>query len=249
MVAEDKVRYIGIFSDGVTDREILLKIAQCVLEGIGTNNLSLEPVMLPRQSIRDHVDKYWVESKNCDKCGFPEKSAREELKDRVVNTVDGALRDFQAKAGRKLTTYDMLLFSTDAERYLTQSERYFDDWAWIRSKILLGAVEKFYHFKLREVFYPEYLPMVFSLVLFPSTEIIVKAARTASGVEFNGRNKSARQLKREIYGTDDLRSLPDVKFEREALDYITPEGISAIYRHVPESRLFLQMLSWAKFDS
>ena len=52
MVAEDKVRYIGIFADGATDREILLKIAQCVLEGSGTNNLSLEPVMLRRQSPR-----------------------------------------------------------------------------------------------------------------------------------------------------------------------------------------------------
>ena len=144
---------------------------------------------------------------------------------------------------------DMLLFSTDSEKSLTQLEHYFDDWAWILSKILLGAVEKFYHFKLRKVFYPEYLPMIFPLVLFPSTEIIVKAARTASGVEFNGRNKKARQLKMEIYGTDDLRSLPDGKFEKEALDYITPEGIRLIYQYVPESRLFLQMLSWVKFDS
>jgi len=245
MVAEDKVRYIGIFGDGATDREILLEIVRCVLEESSANNLSLEPVMLPQQKIRDYVDKYWNKSKHCDGCGFPGDPARE-LTNGVIQALYGAFIDFQAEADRPLGMQDMLLFSTDAERYLTQSERYFDDWAWILSKILLGAVEKFYHLKLREIYYPEYLPMISPLVLFPSTEIIVTAARTASGVEFNGYNKNARQLKREIYGTDNLRSLPDGKFKREALNYITSEGIKFIYQYVPESRLFLQMLSWAK---
>lgn len=248
MAIGDEVRYIGIVGDGSTDREILWKIVQSVLEESDTNSLSLEPVMLPEQSIRDYVDDFWKEVAQNGGCGFPGDPARN-LTNNVIDTLRGAFEDLQAAAERPLTVYDMLLFSTDSEKSLTQSERYFDDWAWILSKILFGAVERFYHLKLRDGFYPEYLPMIFPLVLFPSTEIIVAAARTPPGVKFNGRDKSARQLKREIYGTDVLYSLTDGKFEREALDYITPEGIRLIYQYVPESRLFLQMLSWAKFDS
>jgi hypothetical protein len=83
------------------------------------------------------------------------------------------------------------------------------------------------------------LPVIVSMVTFPSTEIIVAAARGEKSIH----GKKAKELKQLLYGKTDLRKLGENEFQEQALDFITPESINDIFKAVPESRLFIQTLS------
>jgi len=140
----------------------------------------------------------------------------------------------------------MIILSSDAERPLAHRDHYFEDWAWIVSKILWLGIEKFYHALSRQGYPLELIPVVVPFLPFPSTDILVAGAQTSPGTRFTARGKDARQLKRALYGTEDLRSLAPEDLAEKALSCLTPDGIRAIYREVPEARWLLHSLAWGR---
>jgi hypothetical protein len=46
-----------------------------------------------------------------------------------------------------------------------------------------------------------------------------------------------------LYGTDNLGTLGEEELNEYALNFMTSEGLDLIFRHVPESRLFIQTLA------
>ncbi|MDQ1318757.1 MAG: hypothetical protein QG588_2419, partial [Candidatus Poribacteria bacterium] len=73
----------------------------------------------------------------------------------------------------------------------------------------------------------------------PSTDIIIAAVKSMTGYY----EKEARELKRMVYHTENLNTLQDEDLNERALKYITSDSINLIFKHIPESRPFINFLS------
>jgi hypothetical protein len=230
-------RNIGVIGDGATDRAIFLKIAEVIL-----SSDSLTSIELNRQNnLHNCVERYWTAANKKKEYYLPSEHAVK-LQNDVTNTLMGAFYDFETLVTNIISNQDILLVTTDAERSLSRSEDYFQAWALSICKIFMGAIEKFYNIKTIEGYSGEYLPLIIPIVTFPSTEIFVAAAKNLS----NPYGKKPSELKILLYGTDDLATLSEEELKEKALDFITSDSIQRIFSCVPESRIFIQMLSFGK---
>ncbi len=233
-------RRVGIIGDRPTDRKIFSKIAQCLLRADDGETESPQIIELKRLNIRDDVDRYWRTVDKPQEYFLPSKPATKLLGD-IMNTILKAFFNFELEVG-ELSCRDVLLITSDAEKTLKSEEVYYSEvWAFSLSKICLGAVEKFYQAKAKEFCPPSSIPLIVPVIAFPSTEVFVSAAK---GMTSNG--KSARELKQAVYDTTNLKTLNDGELAKKALNYITPTTVEYIFRQRPESRLFIQHLSFGK---
>ncbi|ACK68592.1 hypothetical protein PCC7424_0122 [Gloeothece citriformis PCC 7424] len=230
-------RNIGIIGDGATDRQIFGQLVKILLD-----NDTLNIIELKRQNIRDHIDCYW---KTADKQKNYDTSSSHslELEKSVTNTLYGAFCDLEKVIGY-LSNSDLLILTSDSERHLNKPEDYFQPWAHNLSKILAGAIDNFYRLVVSRGYDYDSIPVVVSVVTFPSTEIWIAAAQGKANQCYN---KKARELKLSLYGTDDLRFLSDDDLKKKALDFLTFYGIKQIFKDIPESRTFIKILSLSKF--
>jgi hypothetical protein len=107
----------------------------------------------------------------------------------------------------------------------------------------MGGIEEFYRAKAIDGYTHECLPLVIPVVTFPSTEIFIAAVRDMIGKNYG---KKPSELKQALYGTTNLQTLREEVFTEKALDFITPESIGKIFQNVPESRYFIQTLSFGR---
>jgi hypothetical protein len=234
-------RNIGIIADGATDIAIFKKICECILSHPSDNNFTLNYIELKRQTIHDYVDRYCRETKkNNDVCYLTGEQASQFRKS-VTNTLYAAFGEFEYEIG-VISNKDILLLTTDSETVLASPDDYFRDWRFSISKILWGSIEEFYRAKARDGYTPELLPLVIPVVTFPSTEIFVVAAKDMK----KNYGKKPSELKQALYGTTNLQTLRENDLKEKALDFITPDSISKIFKDVPESRAFIQLLSFGR---
>jgi hypothetical protein len=220
---------IGIIGDGDNDRLILLKIVKSIVPW------NVNEVPIQRQSFRVAIDKYWQNSDE-DDFWFPHNSANE-LKKKVSETLYAAFNDFQYNSGN-VTNNDIIIASTDAEHYLANSDKYFDWWAFSLMKIFISGVESFYHYMIHhQDRSKENLPLIIPIVPFPSIEILVAAARNMS--DYYG--KKPNELKTMLYGKN--KRIGPEELEDKALKHITSDSVNLIFKHIPESRSFINFLS------
>ena len=232
-----KKRNIGIVGNGPTDRSFFGKVAECIISKSGSDNTSFNIIPLNRHNLHDDVDRYWEEADKTNEHYLPSKPALK-LQAAVTGMLTAAFSDFESEIGiGSLSCHDVLLVTTDTEKTLSTPETYFKTWAFSFSKILMGAIQTFYSMMAKNRYYPEYLPLIISVATFPSTEILVGAAR---GQHNECYGKTPKELKRRLYATEDI--LSEEQFKEKALDRITAESIDLIFRHVPESRIFIQTL-------
>jgi hypothetical protein len=220
---------VGVIADGPTDRRILFKIVECFIPCVNK-------IELTRLKFRSAIDDYWSAS-NTNNFWFPNESAKN-LSSDVLRILLSAFKEFGSHVGG-LTEDDILIASTDSECYLANSDKYFDSWAFSLTKIFISGVESFYHTMLRQGRGKENLPLIIPIVPFPSTDILIAAARNMSG--YYGRKPN--ELKTMLYGNDNLRTIPPEDFEDKALKYITSDSINLIFKNIPESRPFINFLS------
>ena len=116
-------RRIGIIGDGPTDRKIFSKIAQCLLRSDDGEIESLQIIELKRQNIRDYVDRYWRTADKTQEYFLPSEPATE-LLNGIMNTLLGAFSDFECEV-EELSSRDVLLITSDAERKLNSGKRLF----------------------------------------------------------------------------------------------------------------------------
>ncbi|MFM7405542.1 MAG: hypothetical protein ACKO3K_02435 [Cuspidothrix sp.] len=240
-------RNIGIIGDGATDIAIFRKISECILSDEDKNNVTLNYIELSRQNIHDAVQKYCREAnKITDGCYLTGKPALD-LKKSATNTLYGAFSDFESELGTILNR-DIILLTADSEHTFSNPDDYFQDWRFSISKILMGSIEEFYRAKAREGYTHEYLPVVIPFVVFPSTEILIAAAKIESQKFLKSAyGKKPRELKQLLYGTTELQTLREEELKKNALDFINSESIGRIFQNVPESRIFIQTLSLGKY--
>lgn len=238
-------RNLGIIADGGTDHEIFQKIAECVLLGEeyleSTTYLNVVPLI--RRSLRDHIDRYWIEASKLNQYFLPSTPAKT-LQDHVFYTLNGAFKDLLSSV-TITSNRDIILLTSDAEKTITHKAIYLNEaWAFSISKILMGAIERFYDYQIT-FNYLKYadIPVIIPLVTFPSTEILVAAAKNLSQIH----DKSAKELKRMLYGTDNLSSIRPENLKENTLEFITPQSIESIFKKVPDAQLFIQNLSLGNF--
>lgn len=216
--------YVGIIGDGPADRALLAHVVRCAWA-------EAETIELKGLSLRDSIDRFW-------RCGpqapaFPEQRSKE-LESAVLGVLRAAIDEFGRQMPRPSSEYDMIVIHSDAERHLTSSDAYFDDWAWSVPAILWRSIEKVYQIKCAYGLPQEQLPTIAPFVPFPSTEIVLAIA---SGIDARG--KRASDLKTLIYGTD-LKS--GIRIEN-FMSVISRNSFTGLYRHVPEMRMFLRALT------
>jgi hypothetical protein len=240
---QESNRCIGIIADGGTDREILKTLVRCALLNDDEIEKNTKIVLLQRQIIRDHIEEFlFIASRDNNYTLSGSHSQR--LIDRIVATLYGAFTELGTFSNRPLNNKDLIILNSDAERTLKSAECYFEDWASMLTKLIIFGIEKYYHHKAKQGYNLENEPFIIPLILFPSTDILVLAAKSAFSHRFNGFDQNAPRLKRIIYGTDDLRRLNSDDFTAKALNFITNQSISSIYKYLPETRLFLHTLTW-----
>jgi len=232
---QDTKRFLGIISDGSTDEEILFGFTNRIFGKEDT----FELVSLS-QKLRDGVDAYKREC-SYNSLGLCSNTA-EKLRNKIITIIFSAINEFGSQIYRNLTSNDILVLSTDAESKLKNPEDYFkEEWCALISKIFYISLERFYH--LAKYNFPwKDLPLILPLLFFPSTDIIIAAARTEINSIGTIHGLKASELKQKIYGVTNLSYLNEGDFKKYALDYITPESIKLIYNNVPEVRLFVQTI-------
>jgi hypothetical protein len=234
----EKTINIGIVCDGRTDFPIFSKIVQCILES-SADGVHFNSIELSRHKVSDPVAQYWRVANKKQEYYLPSMPALK-LQQDVLDTLNSAFYDFENEVGL-LSNYDILLVVTDAEQSLSKPDDYFKTYAFSISKIFTGAIEQFYDSKAKEYYSRHNLPLILSLVTFPSTEIFVAIAKNLRIRDCY--HKKPKELKRLLYGTEDLYNLPEEVLKEKALKYITPESIDTIFQNIPESRVFIQSLS------
>ena len=230
---------IGIIGDGPTDLRVIGRLAECVVtHGPG---LPEQPqiIELRRHNIRDAVDKYWQEASKSIDYSISGQAGRR-LQGTVFAMLRDAIAEFESQVrGENLSWRDVIVLSTDAERHFSSAENYFDAWAFQLPKILMAATEKIYHELVGWSHQPTSIPTIVPLPLYPSSEVIIAAARNG-GLAFH--NRSARELKQLLYRVPRMNQLSDDEFNRLALDHITTEALETIFQQIPEVRPFIHVL-------
>lgn len=234
-------RNIGIIGDGGTDRAIFKKICECILSDPNDNSCTLIFTELKRQTIHDYVDRYCKEIRKTNDVCYLTGEQASQFRKSVTNTLYAAFAEFESEIG-VVNNKDILLLTTDSETVLANPDDYFRDWRFSISKILWGSIEEFYRAKARDGYAHEYLPFVIPVVTFPSTETFVVAAKDM----IKNYGKKPSELKQALYGTTNLQTLREEDLKAKALDFITPDSISKIFKAVPESRSFIQMLAFGR---
>ena len=231
----DESRCVGVIGDGSTDREVVGRIAEVLLEDTCVVH------ELRRQSIRDGIDKFWKDARSADGCGFPGEPA-DSLSRVVVSVLRAAFADLGRHVPRSLCQKDIIVLCSDAERELTAANRYFENWAWALSMTIQHGVERFHSAVSTEGHQSRHVPTVISMLPFPSTDVLVAACKGTKRI----RAKKARALKQELYGTENLNQLGANEFEKKALNHVTKDNLAQAYQHLPEVRSLLRILLLAR---
>lgn len=216
---------IGIISDGSSDFDVFCKLVQTLLP----SDHLLNNVRLRRQCLRNHIDDYW-RSSSPDRGRLFAKS--------VTNALFGAFSDFCCEVG-SISSKDIILLTSDAERILGTNDKYFDDWSIQIRNLLNLSIEKFYHAKVIEGYSHSTLPSIFPIILFPSTEILIASVR--DDISFSAcKALRANQLKQMLYGTDNLSNLSESQFNSFAIEHLSCRKIDNIFSSVAELRLLIK---------
>ncbi len=230
-------RNIGIIGDGPTDRIIFTKIVECILteEDLSKELIDCNIIELQRQKIFDSIQEYV----NAEKKNLSPNPQH------LVNSVTGVLLSgFDELINQvELCNCDIIILTTDSEQVLKMPDDYFN-YGIKLFHILSEAAIKFYGGVLARSYPQDNIPLVLPIITFPSTEILIAAARGLKIADYYG--KKPLELKQMIYNVPDDRTVSDEDLKSKALDHITLKGIENIFKNIPESRHFIQTLSGYK---
>jgi hypothetical protein len=234
--------YVGVIADGPTDKVILAELVKQLLSSNSHSEDEIESVRLQQEAV-PFMDRFRADY-------FGTKGSRSlcspharELRCGLVGLLFKVVQELENHIARPVCEKDIIVLNTDAERYLRDGDAYLaDEWALALSHIFWAATEDFYHKTEQRYLAAEHIPTVVPLVLFPSTDIVVAAARAWNQQAFTSRDKKAPDLKKELYGVTDLRYLDEDGLKSKALDHLNADGCAGIMRHVPEARLSVKHL-------
>ena len=226
-------RNIGIIGDGPTDRIIFGKIVECILtEDTSKDFVDCNIIELERKNIHDAVEKF-LKSQETKSPQEPQVLAKS-----VTGVLSSGFYEFFSEA-EEISNCDLLILTTDSEKVLPRPEAYFS-YGINLFHILSEAVIRFYGTLLEQGYPENNIPLILPIATFPSTEIIIAAAKGLKMTDYYGKKPS--ELKDIIYKKSDAPPSPR-ELKEKALKFITVKGINNIFNNIPESRHFIKTLS------
>jgi hypothetical protein len=233
--------FLGIIADGTTDQEILSTLIRCQLFNAQHPEIIFQEIML-RQKITDVMGKYRNRLSKTSDYSISSDAAIE-FRNGIILAISAGLYEFQQEVTtRELTGHDLLILNTDSEIFYRSPSDYFLDWVFVYQKNLFLAIEEYYdRIEIRHKRPMEKIPIIIPIVLFPSTDILIGAIKSSTDV-FQYINMPARDIKKNIYGTDNLYTLKDDELKTLVLDIINPESCMKIYHYIPEIRYLFKTL-------
>ncbi|WP_254175252.1 hypothetical protein [Planktothrix pseudagardhii] len=227
-------RNIGIIGDGPTDRKIFAKLVDCILtEETAQEFIDCNIIELQRQTIHDAIEKYLIAEKRNSQTKNPQ-----DLVKAVVGVLYSGFIELIYQVD--LCNCDLIILTTDSELVLKSDQDYFKYGIQL-FHLLSEASIKFYDSILKQSYSQNKIPLVLPIITFPSTEILIAAAKGLNPVTYY--NKKPLELKQMIYNVPDDRTVSEDDLKEKALNFITLPGINNIFNHIPESRSFIQTLS------
>ena len=234
---------IGIISDGKSDFDVLKKLVQVIFEKHHQKNiLDEELYRFDKIKTFDAMQSYF------DKCKKEGYGLHQNHTDEFMKDVNGFLAEAFYKLSKEkdnnITNKDIIIFNADSEIIMGKNVDYFKEWLYFIHPVLWKAIEHFYEKLILTGYSYEQIPLVLPIIPFPCIEILVRAAMPNYDEKY--RNFKAKpELKQEVWGTDDIRTAYKNEYIPMTLeDYIIPQNIESIYRHIPEARKFIQILSF-----
>jgi len=229
-------RNIGIIGDGPTDRIIFGKIVECILtEDTSKEFIDCNIIELERQNLHDAVEQFLKSPKS--------PQASQALAQSVTGLLFRGFFDFINEVEAiyncgEISSCDLLILTTDSEKVLARPEDYIS-YGIDLFNILSEAVTRFYGTLLEQGYSEDNIPLVLPIATFPSTEILIAAAKGLKTGDCYG--KKPDDLKRKIYNK--TTTITTRELEEKALKFITVAGINNIFNNIPESRHFIKTLS------
>jgi hypothetical protein len=233
-------RKIGIVRDGGSDYPIFQKIVEVILEANHGCPTDLIFVDLSRQSLRDPIDAYWQATKNSSEYSLPSDPAKA-LRNKIAGLLlTGIYPDFTAEVG-SISNADVILLTSDSEHQVNSVNDYLEEeYVFALLNILHSAIYKFYDSQVKYGYSYQNLPLVIPIITFPSTEVVIAAARD---LYRQCLGKEPTDLKRLLYGKTEIPAITDDEWEKNAYQYLTEEGIEKIYKTIPDCRQMIHLLS------
>jgi len=234
---KDRTRYLGIIADGPTDQEIMARFLKSLVEPAGP----CEERMIGKD-LSVPMSQFRKKASNTNQYGlFTDPAIK--LRKAIVSVIHSSVGEFKDGISRGLCHSDVLLLNTDAEWPIkAQNEWHEIERIAVIYRIFDGAISEFYNAPGNRLNW-ECLPLVIPLVLFPSTDVLIAAARSVS---FEFRGKKAPWLKEKLYGCSDFTQLRPEDLENKALRYLTYDACRRIYSSLPEARMLLRILTWPR---
>ena len=225
-----KTRKVAIVCDGYTDFLILKRLVQLVLDKKG-EALQQEDCFRLDLSLHDLLQKFF---KKAFSPSFPDlqKYASE-----ICGVLHTAYRALQ-REWEVLTPSDILLVHSDSERKLGNNH-FFQDWVFSLQQLFHLAIHLFYEHSVSH--FPS-LPLIVSLIPFPSSEIILAAGISKFRRDWNQtRQQAPSNLKEQLkkYWKQTSESYPRL------LEQKLPQWdveLEDVYRYLPEVRQVIQVL-------
>jgi hypothetical protein len=222
-------RNIGIIGDGPTDRKIFGAMVKSILTE-DTDLIDCNIVELQRHTIHDFVEKYIKKL----------SMTRKDLVIKIGRAILAGFEELLNEVTNNISASDLIIVTTDSEIVFSQPENYWERGANL-FHILIDAVNWFYEMASNLGYAKDNIPLVLPLITFPSTEIIIAAARGFNAVDFYG--KKPIELKNLLYNLSKDGRVNDQDLEKQALKFLNVGGIEKIFLHIPECRYLIKCLS------
>ncbi len=224
---------IAIAGDGNTDREVFKNFVQKFLK---SEIQESEITFLYRCPNGQQVFDILKKNKEPD-------FLKNEITKKFCNAIHAGYKEWNQKTEEEITWNDIFIYHLDTERVIkiNREEDIVTGWAREILEAVWRGVDLFY-FRWGGYYSSlYYLPKVFPVVCFPSTEVIIGACK---GIEI--RNIKAHELKNKLYGTSDLRNISEREFHNK-LESIFPkdkEKLLELLRKVPEIYRLLFLITF-----
>jgi len=235
------MRNIGIIRDGQSDFSVLKKLIQIIFkkekdEILNDNNF----YEFSSLSLHDIISELY--RKNLVSCNFLLNFTQYDKYEKIIiNKLYSAYSQMNRQF-ENITNKDIIILNSDAEKILNNSENYFSDWAFCLSDFLKFIIYKFYHKMVKNGYSYKNLPLIYPIIFFPSTEILIASIKLSTQ---NYRKFEAKALKLKLYGTVNLKEVTkDNGLFFEILNkFIIEDNLELIYKRTPELREFIHFIS------
>jgi len=251
------IKHVKIIGDGLSDYLVIKRLVSVIVGRYHPNEALIKFLEFDNTiNLINQMDKFIDEFKKSKKSHQSNQIEHDPFYREFASFKNGILTILTKVVGTLekeiyLSNRDIVIINTDSEISLFKKLNYFQDhepWAYSLNAFLELVIEEFYDRKVSMGYDYQSLPMILPLLLFPSIEILVAACIECEG-NFDQEYRSLKakpDLKQKVWETDSIHEAFETGMFDEILkEYIVPENLNKIYKHIPEARKLIQILGFS----